>query len=276
MSIADDVLPAETQTLEQRLRGWSDEFEEMFPPSVGELRPQITDTNIQTHFEPLLSLSDDDKNNLSDYLRRLRETKDYRNGTPASKKNVVLRVEKMLRLACKNGEFKGKMLALINQGLTSCGDRVLITFNDIEIQWHIHQPRSEPELLNLLVRVERYEQLRKHAIKIAEERGLGDEIETILHYQIALTEELDLPISTEGMLYQAMSGVTQTMLKDAYTKIASLSDEDLLSQSEHWRAYLEKKHADAISEINEKFTELLEVAGEYYLASTTQAKNAPS
>ena len=196
----------------------------------------------------MLSLGDDDKDNLSHYLRRLRETKDYRNGTPASKKNVVLRVEKMLRLACKNGEFKGKMLALINEGLTSCGDRVLITFNDIEIQWRIHQPRSESELLNLLVRVERYEQLHKHAKKVAEERGLGDQIETILHYQIALTKQLDLPISTEGMLYQAMSGVTQTMLKDAYTKIASLTNEDLLSQSEHWRVYLEKKHAGAISE----------------------------
>ena len=128
----------------------------------------------------------------------------------------------MLRLACENGEFKGKMLALINEGLTSCHDRVLITFNDIEIQWRIHQPQSESELLDLLVRVERYEQLHKHAKKIAEERGLGDEIETILHYQIALTKQLDLPISTEGMLYQAMSGVTQTMLKDAHTKIASL------------------------------------------------------
>ena len=266
MSIADDDFTGKTQTLEQRLRGWSDEFEEMFPTSVGELRPQITDTNAQTHFEPLLSLSDDDKDNLSRYLRRLRETKDYRNGTPASKKNVVLRVEKMLRLACKNGEFKGKMLALINQGLTSCGDRVLIIFNDIEIQWRIHQPRSESELLDLLVRVERYEQLHKHAKKIAEERGLGDEIETILHYQIALTKQLDLPISTEGMLYQAMSGVTQTMLRDARTKIASLTNEDLLSQSEHWRVYLEKKHAGAISKINEKFSDLLEVAGEYYLA----------
>ena len=71
MSIADDDdLPEETQTLEQRLRGWSDEFEEMFPTSVGESRPQITDTNAQTHFEPLLSLSDDDKDNLSRLFKK--------------------------------------------------------------------------------------------------------------------------------------------------------------------------------------------------------------
>jgi Leucine-rich repeat (LRR) protein len=264
MSIADDHLPADTQNLEQRLREWSDEYEKIEPPTFGDSRPRITDTNAQTYFEPLLSLGEEDKNNLSNYLRRLRETRDYQNGTPDSKKNVILRVERMLRLACENGEFKGQMLALINEGLTTCGDRVLITFNDIEIQWHIHQTQSEPELRNLLVRVERYEQLREHAIQVAEQRQLGDQVETILHYQIALTKQLNLPISTRGMLYQAMSGVTQTMLNDARTKIASLSDEDLLSQSKHWRVYLAKKHAGATSKINEKFGELLAVAEDYY------------
>ena len=108
MSIADDVLPAETQTLEQGLRGWSDEFEEMFPTSVGESRPQITDTNIQTHFEPLLSLSDDDKDNLSDYLRRLRETKDYRNGTPATKKMSFFAWKRCFDLLVKMENSKEK------------------------------------------------------------------------------------------------------------------------------------------------------------------------
>jgi Leucine-rich repeat (LRR) protein len=274
MSIADDNLPTGTQTLEQRLREWSDEYEKIEPPTFGDSRPRITDTNAQTYFEPLLSLGEEDKNNLNNYLRRLREVKDYRNGTPDSKKNVVLRIERMIRLACENAEFKGRMLALINEGLTSCGDRVLIIFNDIEIQWHIHQAQSESELRNLLVRVERYEQLRKHAIKIAEERGLGDQVETILHYQIALTEQLDLPISTKGMLYQMISGVNQTMLDDARTKIASLSNEDLLSQSEHWRVYLAKKHADAISKINEKFSDRLEVTEEYYGIEDSAEKQA--
>jgi hypothetical protein len=264
MSIADDNLPQDTQTLEQRLRGWSDEFERTYPTLLGDSRPRITDTNAQTYFEPLLSLGEEDKNNLSNYLRRLRQTEDYRNGTPNSKKNVILRVERMLRLACENGEFKGRMLALINEGLTTCGDRVLIIFNDIEIQWHIHQTQSEPELRNLLVRVERYEQLRKLAIQVAVQRQLGDQVETVLHYQIALTKQLDLPISTRGMLYQEMSGVTQAMLDEARTKIGSLSDMDLLSRSEHWRVYLAKKHADATSRINEKFGDLLEVAESYY------------
>jgi Leucine-rich repeat (LRR) protein len=274
MSIADDHLPTNTQTLEQRLRGWSDEYEKIQPPMFGDSRPRITDTNAQTYFEPLLSLGEEDKNNLNNYLRRLRETRDYQNGTPDSKKNVILRVERMLRLACENAEFKGQMLALINEGLTTCGDRVLIIFNDIEIQWHIHQTQSEPELRNLLVRVERYEQLRKHAIQVAEQRQLGDQVETILHYQIALTEQLDLPISTRGMLYQAMSGVNQTMLRDARKKIASLSDEDLLSRSEHWRVYLAKKHADATLKINEKFSDLLEVAEDYYGIEDSAEKQA--
>jgi len=275
MSIEDDVLPEEdAQTLEQRLRGWSDEFEEMYPTALGEFRPPITDTNAQTHFEPLLTLSDGDKNNLKHYLRRLRDTNDYRNGTPASKRNVVLRVERMLRLACENAQFKEKMLALISEGLTTCGDRVLIIFNDIEIQWHIHQIQSEPELRKLLVRVERYERLREHAKKIAQQRGLGDEIETILHYHIALTRALDLPISTHGMLYQAMSGVTQNMLTKARKEIAALNDKDLLSRSEHWRTYLAKKHANAVSAIDERFNKLLDDAEEYYRMENPSEKQS--
>ena len=109
------------------------------------------------------------------------------------------------------------------------------------------------------MRAERYELLKQHAQKEARRLRLGDEIETILYYHVRLKEALDLPITTYGMLYPGMSGVTDEMLAEAATTLEAISDEDLLSMSEHWRAHLQKQgHRTRFEEIDAKFSDALE------------------
>ena len=148
----------------------------------------------------------------------------------------------MLRLACQNEEFRTAMLNIMREGSTSCGDRTILFFNDIEVQWHLHHKElSEPDLAKLAIRIQRYELLKAHAKLTAGRIGNGDEeIETILYHCNELKNDLDLPISTEHMLNPNCADMTPALLDQAKVEIGAISDLDLLSQSETWRAHLKK------------------------------------
>jgi hypothetical protein len=205
-------------------------------------------------FSPLLALNPENKQLLLRYLLQLKETADYL-AHGASRQNIIHRTENMLRLACQNSEFKNQMLAIILEGSTACGDKVIIYFNDIEIQWQLyHKNHTDQELALLAIRIQRYELLKAHALNEAKKRRLGDEVAIVLYYQLRLNDILDLPISTQHMLYPRLSGVTREMLYTAMAEIGNISDLDLLSMSEIWRKYLKKTHAADFDKIDEEFT----------------------
>jgi len=79
-----------------------------------------------------------------------------------------------------------------------------------------------------------------------------------------LRDALDLPITTQGMLYPGCSGVTDEMLALALSEIQSISDDELLRNSDVWQAWVTKKHSEDVENINKFFTNLLEIAEEYY------------
>ena len=206
LSIHDDGFQGPDQTLEERLRDWFQEFEMTFPrqnnESLWNNRQPTDDAHFNERFRPLLDLTEDARNNLNEFLRRLRELKDYQKGGEA-KNNIILRVDRMLQLACKNEEFKTEMLALITEALETCRDRVLIIFNDIEIRWQVHQEGlSKQDIKELCIRAQRYEEVKKNVLELAGYRHLGDQIETILYFLVQLRDKLNLPISTQGMAYQ--------------------------------------------------------------------------
>jgi len=260
VSIRDDRNAGPVETLATRLQGWSQEFEAAFPQN--EMNAEHWNDRT-ADFTPLLSLEGDEFNNLNKYLRRLRETQDYRD--PNAKNNLILRVERMVQLACRNPEFKQNMLALMAEGLTSCGDRVLITFNESEIQWQFHhKPLTNQEFAQLAIRASRYEYIKKHAKAVAEAKGLGDQIETILAYHIGLRDRLALPITTQGMLYPGMSGVDEDMLDEAEGLVISFSNAQLLEQSEHWQSRQKALYAMEARAVNEKFGAMLVDIEEYY------------
>src|SRR5690606_28554498 len=190
----------------------------------------------------LFALDPEVKQVLSSYLRRLRNTQDYRAGDFA-RQNVILRVERMLQLANTNPAFRNEMLAVIHEGLGTCGDRVTLIFNEIEILWQLNQENlPPPEFRNLAIGAERCRRLQLHAEQKAQELSLGDPIEAILYYQVHLKNDLQLPISTQTMLYPGVSGVTQAMLAAAKDEILAISDEELLATSKHWQNYVKLHH----------------------------------
>jgi Leucine-rich repeat (LRR) protein len=230
---------------------------------VAEIQAAFPEERIRLDFSSLFSEAADVKDSLSYYLQRLREIKDYK-AKGKDQKNVIRRVYEMIKLASENKEFKAKMLALIEGGTETCGDRVLIVFNDLEILAQFHQNLSPAEFRALAIRASRYEELKKHAKDICDAYGLGDEIETILYFQLQLKEALKLPISTNEMLYPSMSGVTYQMLVAAKEKMLAVADEELLAKSDYWLSHLEQLHPEKVKEIKDSYHIVLEKLPGYF------------
>jgi hypothetical protein len=248
-SIHDHSQPSIPLSLSDQLASWNEEIFQVTGQSVSLEAFLAMDTDIQTM--------------LTHYLQRLRKIKDYEDGGDA-KNNVIARVSCMLKLASENEKFKDAMLALIHEGLGSCGDRVLIVFNDIEILSQFHTPDLGHEAFrDLAIRASRYEQLKLCAEVICTREGLGDEIETILYFQIHLKDALKLPITTQNMLYPGCSGVTSGMLAEAKGKIESLTELELLERSDYWKDRMKEMYSKKTNEIQEYYTDLLEHASQY-------------
>lgn len=210
----------------------------------------------------LTVLNDDQKRLLGTYLAQLRETADYKD--VVARPALTNRLERVLQLLSQNQNFRDKVTSIIDPVNHTCGDGIMVQFNDIEAQWHIyHKEHSLQELAEILARVQKHIELKSHAEKIAMERGLGDHAEIILHYQIQLKERLQLPISTKHMLYPFMaSAITEEMIDEAELAINS-SQIDLLSRSEFWREHLKKldgTNATSFKAIEERFDVLMENA----------------
>jgi hypothetical protein len=250
-SVYESVQNQTALPLDDQLNSWVAEFNACLPQE----QPAVD-------FFSLLSESDEVKQTLSRYLSRLRDIKDYKAGGE-DRKNVIRRVYEMIKLASEKTEFKKDMLALVHEGTETCGDRVLIVFNDLEILAQFHQNLSSDEYKALAIRASRYEELKKYAKTICRDHRLGDEIETILYFQLKLKEALNLPISTNKMLYPGMSGVTDEMLGVAEATMLALSDEELLAKSDYWQTQMEQEHPEAVQEIKDHYSILSEQLLEY-------------
>ena len=155
-------------SFDEQLRAWNDEHLSLFHSPCVE------------NFAQLLALGDNDKDLLSQYLERVRATRDYGSGGD-SRANITRRVGDMLRLAAANPQFREQMMANIREGLESCGDRVLIVFNDLEILWKSYQEHmTEEQARSLAIGQGRYELVKKYARESASKRRLGDELNTSL------------------------------------------------------------------------------------------------
>lgn len=179
---------------------------------------------------------------LQSFLSRLRETADYAN---ASTRPILTgRVMALLRAIDEHSDLRERLLAQMVVALTSCGDRVILSLNDMEIEQrtmalegkgreaHIAFARS---LLAL-------EEVRRQADQKVRDLPGVDEIEIRLAYEIRVADALalkaatssnciELPVSTRSMLFpHCASQVTSADIDQATgAALAAACDDDTLN-----------------------------------------------
>jgi len=266
------------QTLSQRIQAWSAEFEVVFPDRVH----QTTD------FTPLTSLNPDDARHLNDFLRKLRGISDYENPVTARTRNVIFRVENMLQLACMHPDFRKKMVFLLSEADTECRDRTLFIFNEIEVEQRFYDvferdgqftPQAIPDgpFIARAIQTAPYYILKEYARRFAKDKGFHDVIETVVGFHTLLRTELQdvipLPITTETMSHQDISGVTpQTIPAAKEFMLRHNNPKLLLARSPQWQKRMQDRYPAEAAILDENFGDLGEAAKEYYYGSSPEEK----
>ena len=173
---------------------------------------------------PYLHLEGQELANMITFLDRLANTAEYIN--IQTKQPLAVRVLDMVSCISQDDEIKEQALDLIHEGLISCDDRIIATLDDIELLGKIQEaerespaPESEAKLRSLGEALYKLEEVRKSARRHMANLNWVDEVEVQLAFQIGLTETLQLPLSTQNMIFRRCANVTDEQIADAGREI---------------------------------------------------------
>lgn len=210
------------------------------------------------------NLDDDACSTLRDYLARLRETADFENRS--TRRILAGRIVGLVRTMDALPDLRELLLAQMAVALTSCGDRLALSLNDMEIAERMALIEGSP--------AQQHQELARSLIALEEVRRLADakvrslpsfdEIEIRLAYEIrvgmALREAsrraggngIELPVSTRAMLYPACAGqvTSEDIEVAADMALTAARDEtrlkNFLSSWPAWQRMLRAEQAAAL------------------------------
>ena len=175
---------------------------------------------------------------LLDFLARLQDTVDYRNAR--SRPLLAHRVLHLLQRMQGSSEVAALCHERIGQALESCEDRVIWAMNQLELALRTHAAQSaaapEAALRSLGTALVRLEVVHRHAADKCTALRLVDPIEVYLAYETALAGPLQLPLTTQGMLYAGLSNVTQADIEGA-RQAATRAGKDVQRVEAYLRAW---------------------------------------
>jgi len=193
------------------------------------------------------------------FLDRLANTAEYRN--IQTKQPLASRVLDMVSCISQDDDIKKQALDLIHEGLISCDDRIIATLDDIELFGRIQEaerespaPASEEKLRSLGLALYRLEEVRKYARRHMAGLNWVDEVEVQLAFQIGLTETLQLPLSTQNMIFRRCANVTDEQIADAGREILeNCIDRNInqfLQSWDPWKRHIRRKIIPAYETLN--------------------------
>jgi ankyrin repeat protein len=236
---------------------WFQLFDRAFPDED----PQIPETSKKGEFDNVVSklinsLNEEEALLILNYLRKdpddlsatsLRTTEEF-TADGQSRASLALRVIRMIFLASEDDSFRRSMFECIAAGRGACGDRLLWSFNDIEVEGNLCRCRKlgDQAFAEMAARAQRYELVKQKGEKLANDLGNESEaVETVLYLFIHLSDPLNLPISTKHMAHPGCSQMNGDYVSQVQTELEAIKTVDLLAQSEPWRQYLKMKYPSA-------------------------------
>jgi hypothetical protein len=182
-------------------------------------------------------------------LLETQDSADYRAGGQAHDQ-LLQRVWRMLDAVHVDTRLREKLFTMAIAP-TDCADAGAQLFNHMGINVLASEAYSystdaaalEQKLVTLAKGAARLEQVNDIArADVASRGGNPDEVEVYLAYQTGLAHSLGLPWQSEGMLYRRISGVTDSMIDQAYDTVLALGEGDGLVnrmlEQDFWESYL--------------------------------------
>ena len=213
---------------------------------------------------PELDLRYDQADDLVCYLGRLTGTADYQNQT--SRPVLAQRVMAVMSLLAGNDRVRETALRHIHDALSSCDDRIILALDDLETlqlltsaETLAFENRDPRELKALGLQMMRLDAVKRFARDHMKTLSWVDAIEVELAFQIGVRQQLDLPGSTQHMIFRGC---------------ANVSDQDIANAVQHVNTYCSETQLEvylAQWAPWQKFQRLLAAPSFDQLASTTVA-----
>lgn len=162
----------------------------------------------------LPAMSNDEGETLRDFLSALRQTADFANA--ATRPILAARVVGLLHAFCTHPDLRERLLAQMTVAMTTCGDRLILSMNDMEIEQRkaMLDGKGSGDYRRLAASLLALHEVRRLAEQKVRSLPSVDEIEIHLAYEIRVGAALarraaesadpsgiELPVSTRSMLY---------------------------------------------------------------------------
>ena len=169
---------------------------------------------------PELDLRHDQADDLVCYLGRLTGTADYQNQT--SRPVLAQRVMAIMSLLAGNDRVRETALRHIHDALSSCDDRIILALDDLETlqlltsaETLAFENRDPRELKALGLQMMRLDAVKRFARDHMKTLSWVDAIEVELAFQIGVRQQLDLPGSTQHMIFRGCANVSDQDIANA-------------------------------------------------------------
>ena len=169
---------------------------------------------------PELDLRHDQADDLVCYLGRLTGTADYQNQT--SRPVLAQRVMAVMSLLAGNDRVRETALRHIHDALSSCDDRIILALDDLETLQLLtsaeilaFENRDPRELKALGLQMMRLDAVKRFARDHMKTLSWVDAIEVELAFQIGVRQQLDLPGSTQHMIFRGCANVSDQDIANA-------------------------------------------------------------
>ena len=213
---------------------------------------------------PELDLRHDQADDLVCYLGRLTGTADYQNQT--SRPVLAQRVMAVMSLLTGNDRVRETALRHIHDALSSCDDRIILALDDLETlqlltsaETLAFENRDPRELKALGLQMMRLDAVKRFARDHMKTLSWMDAIEVELAFQIGVRQQLDLPGSTQHMIFRGCANVSDQDIANAVQYVNTYCSETQLEvYLAQWAPW-------------QKFQRLLAAPSFDQLASTTVA-----
>ena len=213
---------------------------------------------------PELDLRHDQADDLVCYLGRLTGTADYQNQT--SRPALAQRVMAVMSLLAGNDRVRETALRHIHDALSTCDDRIILALDDLETlqlltsaETLAFENRDPSELKALGLQMMRLDAVKRFARDHMKTLSWVDAIEVELAFQIGVRQQLDLPGSTQNMIFRGCAHVSDQDIANAVQHVNTFCSETQLEvYLAQWAPW-------------QKFQHLLAAPSFDQLASTTVA-----
>ncbi|WP_445181074.1 dermonecrotic toxin domain-containing protein [Pseudomonas sp. McL0111] len=178
---------------------------------------------------------------------------DYQRGGSA-RRQLVQRVVRMLDAVYLDTQLREKLYTMAIAPV-DCADAGAQLFNSMGINvlaseaysYSTDPAQLQIKLVTLAKGAARLDLVNEIArADVTSRQGNPDDVEVYLAYQTGLADRLELPWQSQGMLYRPVSGVSDSMIDQAYETVLTLSEGDglvnkMLEQN-FWETYLSETY----------------------------------